>query len=100
MPKAQAIFLRRRHQARRPPLAKIRPGSPAPATGPGTGAFASDVRTIEFAGSPNNLLRSCISPGVSNIFVHDSSSSHGLEPTDVSIPVNVSKKLPAAWLDK
>ena len=26
---AQAIFCRRRHQPRRPPLAKIRPGSPA-----------------------------------------------------------------------
>src|SRR5262245_11471636 len=33
----QAIFFRRRHQARRPPLAKIRPGRPAPAMGPGTG---------------------------------------------------------------
>jgi len=29
---------RRRHQPRRPPLAKIRPGRPAPAMGPGTGA--------------------------------------------------------------
>src|SRR5258708_5178989 len=27
---------RRRHHPRRPPLAKIRPGSPAPAMGPGT----------------------------------------------------------------
>src|SRR5215510_5260625 len=33
---AQAIFLRRRHQPRRPVLAAIRPGSPAPAMGPGT----------------------------------------------------------------
>jgi hypothetical protein len=32
----QAIFCRRRHQPRRPPLAKIRPGRPAPAMGPGT----------------------------------------------------------------
>jgi hypothetical protein len=32
----QAIFCRRRHQARRPPPAKIRPGRPAPAIGPGT----------------------------------------------------------------
>src|SRR5947207_5921378 len=31
----QAIF-RRRHQPRRPPPAKIKPGSPAPAIGPGT----------------------------------------------------------------
>src|SRR5262252_7505503 len=36
VPDVQAIFLRRRHQPRRPPLAKIRPGSPAPTTGPGT----------------------------------------------------------------
>src|SRR5262245_1730093 len=35
-PDAQAVFFRRRHQARRPPLAKIRPGMPAPAMGPGT----------------------------------------------------------------
>jgi hypothetical protein len=34
---AQAIFCRRRHQPRRPPPAKIRPGSPAPGMGPGTG---------------------------------------------------------------
>ena len=33
----QATFFRRRHQPRMPPLAKIRPGSPAPAMGPGTG---------------------------------------------------------------
>src|SRR6516164_7348959 len=33
---AQAVRRRRRHQARRPPPAKIRPGSPAPAIGPGT----------------------------------------------------------------
>src|SRR6516162_1069880 len=33
---SQAIFFRRRHQPRRPPPAKIRPGRPAPAIGPGT----------------------------------------------------------------
>jgi hypothetical protein len=38
-PKVQAIFFRRRHQPRRPPQANIRPGSPAPATGPGTGEY-------------------------------------------------------------
>ena len=37
---AQAIFCRRRHQPRRPPLAKIRPGRPAPAMGPGTAFIA------------------------------------------------------------
>jgi hypothetical protein len=35
-PERQAIFFRRRHQPSRPPLAKIRPGRPAPAMGPGT----------------------------------------------------------------
>ena len=35
-PEAQAVFCRRRHQPRRPPLAKIRPGSPAPTMGAGT----------------------------------------------------------------
>jgi hypothetical protein len=34
----QAIFCRRRHQPRRAPLAKIRPGKPAPAMGAGTAA--------------------------------------------------------------
>jgi len=34
---AQALFRRRRrHQPRRPTLAKISPGRPAPAMGPGT----------------------------------------------------------------
>jgi hypothetical protein len=33
----QAIFCRRRHQARRPPLAKIRPGRPVPTMGPRDG---------------------------------------------------------------
>ena len=33
---AQAFRRRRRHQPRRPPLAKISPGRPAPAMGPGT----------------------------------------------------------------
>jgi hypothetical protein len=33
-----AVFRRFRHQPRNPPLAKIRPGSPAPAMGPGTAA--------------------------------------------------------------
>jgi hypothetical protein len=32
----QAVFCRRRHQPSRPPLAKIRPGRPAPTMGPGT----------------------------------------------------------------
>jgi hypothetical protein len=43
--KDQAIFFRRRHQPRRPPPAKIRPGSPAPAMGPGTAD--TDPATVE-----------------------------------------------------
>src|SRR5262245_18163931 len=38
-----AAFRRRRRQPRRPPLAKIRPGRPAPAMGPGIGAGGSAV---------------------------------------------------------
>jgi hypothetical protein len=41
VPKAQALFCRRRHQPRRPPLAKIRPGKPAPTIGPGACAGGS-----------------------------------------------------------
>ena len=33
---AQAVFCRRRNQTSRPPLAKIRPGRPAPTMGAGT----------------------------------------------------------------
>jgi hypothetical protein len=43
---AQAIFFRRRHQARRPPLAKIRPGRPAPAMGPDTLGAGLMVRVM------------------------------------------------------
>jgi hypothetical protein len=39
-------FFRRRHQPRRPPLAKIRPGRPASTMGPGTDA-AVDTSIIE-----------------------------------------------------
>jgi hypothetical protein len=38
-------FFARRHQPRRPPLAKIRPGRPAPAMGPGTGVSEPEVAT-------------------------------------------------------
>src|SRR5262249_18321150 len=34
--RSQAVFRPPRHPPGRPPLAKIRPGSPAPAIGPGT----------------------------------------------------------------
>jgi len=43
-PDAQALFCRRRHQPRRPPTAKIRPGRPAPAMGPGTGTPAGSTQ--------------------------------------------------------
>ena len=48
----QAAFCRRRHQPRRPPLAKIRPGSPAPTMGPGTAAGAKLVSCIPSAPAP------------------------------------------------
>ena len=45
-PEAQTIFCRRRHQPRRPPLAKISPGRPAPAIGPGTGTVGKAKSTV------------------------------------------------------
>src|SRR5262245_15083032 len=45
-PEAQAIFFRRRHQPRRPPLAKMRPGRPAPAMGPGTAPIIENLPSI------------------------------------------------------
>jgi hypothetical protein len=42
-----------RHQPRRPPHAAIRPGSPAPATGPGT-APTSGKLTLRTAGAPQH----------------------------------------------
>jgi len=49
---AQAIFRRRRHQPRRPPPANIRPGSPAPAMGPGTTSTAFDRALTAKSTSP------------------------------------------------
>ena len=43
----QAIFRRRRHQPKRPTLAMIRPGSPAPAMGPGARCLGKSVLTVE-----------------------------------------------------
>ena len=51
----QAVFSRRRHQPRRPPLAKISPGSPAPTTGPGTASI--EIRTVTVLA--NNSFSSC-----------------------------------------
>jgi len=48
-PEAQAIFFRRRHQPRRPPLAKMRPGRPAPTMGPGTLCGGTGVRAASAA---------------------------------------------------
>ena len=39
---AKAIFRRRRHQPRRPALARIRPGKPAPAMGPRTAVIVAE----------------------------------------------------------
>src|SRR5256885_17024285 len=49
---AQAAFVRRRHQPRRPPLAKIRPGRPAPAMGAGTGGGSNRVVSMNAPTSP------------------------------------------------
>jgi hypothetical protein len=49
---AQATFCRRRHHARRPPLAKIRPGRPAPAMGPGTDEILSGKAELRGSGRP------------------------------------------------
>src|SRR5262249_12686192 len=40
-PDSRAHAVRRRHQPRRPPLAKIRPGRPAPTMGPGTNGLTA-----------------------------------------------------------
>src|SRR3984893_12394651 len=54
---AQAIFCRRRPRTRRAPQAKIRPGSPAPAMGPGTWAgFPHGVVKIAVPTSPCGAL--------------------------------------------
>jgi len=55
-PEAQAIFCRRRHQPRRPAPAKISPGNPAPAMGPGTAAPPTALRPRSGA---NSNQRSC-----------------------------------------
>src|SRR5207253_2475351 len=53
---AQAAFCRRRHQPRSPPLAKMRPGRPAPAMGPGTGAAAVPITWFPTSPTPVKLL--------------------------------------------
>src|SRR5262249_53948255 len=47
-----AIFCPRRHQPTRPPLAKITPGSPAPAMGPGTPAIRCTSTVVNIVVSP------------------------------------------------
>src|SRR5437588_8870753 len=48
----QAVRCRRRHQPRRPAPAKIRPGRPAPAMGPGTGGGSNRVISMNAPTSP------------------------------------------------
>jgi hypothetical protein len=55
---------RRRHQPSRPPLAKIRPGRPAPAMGPGTATGVTEV-VKEFPGSPVSVLIPTLRPKAS-----------------------------------
>ena len=47
----QAVFCRRRHHARRPPLTKIRPGSPAPAMCPRSAILNAAAAQRELADS-------------------------------------------------
>src|SRR5262245_20150033 len=54
---AQAIFCRRRHQPRRPTPAKIKPGRPAPAMGPGTTAGVLN-RTLSRPSDSGPLMNS------------------------------------------
>jgi hypothetical protein len=58
-PEAQALFCRRRHQPKRPPLAKSRPGNPAPAVGPGM-TLTTMLSTLAEpeAGNVKTILRS------------------------------------------
>jgi hypothetical protein len=58
-PDDQAIFCRRRHQPRRPPLAKIRPGRPAPAMGPGTGDKGRDKTPVPSKSTEVVVQTSC-----------------------------------------
>ena len=46
------VDLRRRHQARTPPLARIRPGSPAPAIGAGTDTKLTSAPNLTVSASP------------------------------------------------
>src|SRR5262249_53523705 len=62
--KAQAIFCRRRHQPRRPPPAKIRPGSPAPATGPGTANESTPLPVRVTTGCPTTNVFSTNTGGM------------------------------------
>src|SRR5262249_59607665 len=61
----RASFRRRPHQRRRPPLAKIRPGGPAPATGPGT-AGATPLTTSAIVTSGNTPATGG-GPGLSSV---------------------------------
>jgi hypothetical protein len=57
-PEAQAIFCRCHHQPSRPPPAKIKPGSPAPAMGPGTASVLETLIVPAFsAADMKNILR-------------------------------------------
>jgi hypothetical protein len=47
------------HQPRRPPLAKIRPGNPAPAMGPGTEAERNAISAVVLA-TPTTLLAAMV----------------------------------------
>jgi len=62
------VFFRRRHQPRRPPPAKIRPGRPAPAMGPGTAAGVAIPKTA------SNVLETEATPTAGAVSVRTSPS--------------------------
>ena len=86
---------RRRHQPRRPPLANSRPGSPAPAMGPGTDAIGSppDRKTVivapTFPPAPSQLI---------NRLFPDTKAVIGVQGTQSGLfsttPVTEPKELP------
>src|SRR5262249_49535510 len=82
-PDVQAIFCRRRHQPRRPPLAKIRPGRPAPAMGAGTGGWSNTVVSMNAPTSP------CGGPALQENANISVILNDGLGRTPVSVTLSV-----------
>src|SRR5215472_5520349 len=61
---AQAGRFRRRHQPRRPPLAKSRPGRPASAMGPGTARHATGRPLVRHRSAPPSVATDALAVAV------------------------------------